>query len=148
MAQQGGYRQPANPAPVSGMGSRSARTDGGVMDPDAPEYGEGVEIQNLTQAAPLTGQGGGVAAPQGGQMPSFVGLGAPSQDSRPVTTGAAAGAGSGPEALGLPMSPGQERQADARALSPSMVQALLAAATRSDATPSFKRLVRQVVAYR
>jgi hypothetical protein len=64
-----------------------------------------------------------------------------------VTAGAAAGAGPGPEALGLPMDKTQESKADVRALDPAMVQALLAAASRPGATPSFKRRVREMTTY-
>ena len=63
-----------------------------------------------------------------------------------MTAGAAAGGGPGPEALGLPQTPTQERRADAQALSPALLNALLAEASRPEATPSFKRRVREVVA--
>lgn len=126
----------------------SARTDGGVMDPNAPAYGENLELQNLTSQAPLAGAAG--ATPPGGgggsvDLSKIVGLGAPSQDQLPVTAGAAAGAGPGPEVLGLPMDPTQERRADARSLSPGLLNALAAEASRPDATPSFKRRVREVL---
>ena len=47
MAQQGGYRQPSNPAPVSGPGALSKRTDGGPIDglkpsTQAPKYMPGL----------------------------------------------------------------------------------------------------------
>ena len=45
---RGGYRQPSNPAPVSGPGALSARTDGGAGSSKQPirripgqAYGEG-----------------------------------------------------------------------------------------------------------
>lgn len=144
----GGARTPSNPAVVSGPGAMSARTDGGVMDPNAPAYGENIELQNLQSAAPLAGTSG--AAPTGGgggAAPArpITPLGAPSADPRPVTYGAAAGPGAGPEALGLPMDPNAERRADARSLSPALLNALLAEASRADATPSFKRRVREVI---
>lgn len=143
----GGYRRPTNPAVVSGPGAHSARTDGGVMDPNAPAYGEGVELENLAAAASMGG-GGGAA---GGGAPAdpfaaLVGLSAPRQTDLPVTAGAAAGAGPGPEALGLPRDPFEEKRADARSLDPAMVNTLVAAASNPDATPSFKRLVREVIA--
>lgn len=146
----GGARTPANPAVVSGPGGASSRTDGGVLNPDAPAYGEGVELQNLQSAAPMAGTSG---APQGGQAPAgpdlsqVVGLSAPSRDSRPVTAGAAAGAGPGPEALGLPQDPTSEAMADVKSMSPAMLNALFAEASRADASPSFKRLVRTVFAH-
>lgn len=143
----GGARTPSNPAVVSGPGAMSARTDGGVLDPDSPEYGEGVEMQNLQMDAPMAGAGGG---PGGGgfaglDASGIVPLNAPGQMGLPVTAGAASGPGPGPEALGLPMDPLDEEKADAAALDPALVQVLLAATTRSDATPSFRRAVRKIV---
>lgn len=146
----GGARTPANPAVVSGPGAMSARTDGGVMNPNSPSYGEGAALESLKQTAPMAGSTGAPAGPQGGGMPidmsRIVGLGAPSQDQRPVTSGAAAGAGPGPELLGLPMDPVSERRADVQSLSPAMINALIASASAEGATPSFKRRVREIFA--
>lgn len=145
----GGARTPSNPAAVSGPGALSARTDGGVMNSAEPEYGERQALENLSSGAPLAGGGGGaVSGPTAGQNPlaSLVGLGAPSQMSDvPVTAGAAAGDGPGLSALGIPQSPGEETRADVRALGEAQIQALIAAAGRDDATPSFRRLVRRVL---
>ncbi len=101
MAGRGGYQAPANPAPVSGPGALSQRTDGGVGQPvrDLPDakYGENKAFTEQQQGAPLAG-----ASPA---MPPIVGLDAPSQ--RPdehVTTGVPVGPGAGPEALG-PVAP-------------------------------------------
>lgn len=146
----GGYRAPSNPAVVSGPGANSARTDGGVMNPNSPAYGEVADVQNLTAAAPLAGTPGAAAqggAPAGVDLSAIVGLGAPSQDpGLPVTAGAAAGDGPGLEVLGLPQDPVAERRQDVKSISPAQLQVLLARASEPDATPSFKRLVRQVVA--
>lgn len=54
---RGGYQRPTNPAPVSGPGSLSRRTDGGPAQaltelPNA-RYGEGSEYMSLQQGAPL-----------------------------------------------------------------------------------------------
>lgn len=118
------------------------------MDPNAPAYGENIELQNLTAAAPMAGASGapsgGAGAPVPLDLSRVVGLGAQSQDSRPVTTGAAAGPGAGPEILGLPTDPVSERRADVQALPPAMVNALIAAASSETATPSFKRRVREI----
>lgn len=150
MSEHGGYRQPANPAVVSGPGAGSARTDGGVMNPNSPSYGEGATLETMRQGAPLAGQGSPAApgaAPQGGSLlDGLTGLSAPSSaPGQPVTSGAAEGAGPGIESLGLPTTPNDERRADAQALGPAAMQALIAATTRADATPSFKRLVRQLL---
>lgn len=109
---RGGYRQPNNPAPVSGPGALSRRTDGGgpgnqqpVRVPTGGSYGEASQLMNLQQQAPLG------ASPGGGDLnlsqllggaESGTPFGAPTdQPSVPVTDGAALGAGAGPEALGL-----------------------------------------------
>lgn len=145
----GGYRQPTNPAPVSGPGAHSARTDGGVLDPKAPAYGETVELENLKAAAPMAGAPGAPAASVGPGIDTsrVVRLGEPSQTDVPVTAGAALGAGPGPEALGLPQDPTEEARADVRTLPPGLLNALVAAATSENATPSFKRRVREVLAH-
>lgn len=56
---RGGYRKPMNPAPVSGPGSLSRRTDGGPADTQAAKYvsglpwGQGQELMNIQQSANL-----------------------------------------------------------------------------------------------
>jgi hypothetical protein len=58
---RGGYRQPNNPAPVSGPGMLSKRTDGGATEGmTQPQqqytgfnYGEGGEIAAQQSSAPL-----------------------------------------------------------------------------------------------
>ena len=53
--QQGGYRQPSNPAPVSGPGALSRRTDGqGARYMAGGEYGEGQEMMDLQTSAPMS----------------------------------------------------------------------------------------------
>ena len=59
MAQQGGYRKPNNPAPVSGPGALSQRTDGGPTQgatyiPGLPQ-GEGQATYDQQVAAPMMG---------------------------------------------------------------------------------------------
>jgi hypothetical protein len=51
MATQGGYRKPGNPAPVSGPGALSRRTDGRVAEGFA--YGMNKQINEQAAAAPL-----------------------------------------------------------------------------------------------
>lgn len=110
-ANNGGYRRPANPAPVSGPGALSQRTDGGpgakaaaVKLPDAG-YGEQKQFQEIQRGAPIAK--GGAADPTAGapQAPVSVpppGLGDPSmRPEQPVTAGANAGAGPGQDVLGL-----------------------------------------------
>lgn len=143
----GGYRPPTNPAPISGPGAMSARTDGGVMNPASPSYGEVADVNSLKQAAPMAPSA--QASPQAAPVDptaSVVGLSAPTQrPDVPVTDGAALGPGQGTSALGIPQSPSQLARADVQALGPGFVQAIIASAQRVDAPPSVKALARAVV---
>jgi len=92
----GGYQPPAKPAPVSGPGALSQRTDGGPGQPvrTLPNagYGESKAFVDQQQGAPLA---------QAPGLPPVVPLDAPSnRPDEPVTTGAPLGPGAGPEALG------------------------------------------------
>lgn len=106
---RGGYRQPAKPAPVSGPGKLSRRTDGGparqpIRALSDAAYGEQATFRADQQGAPMAKA---PSAPQGAPAPAadlsrVVPFGADSQrPGEPVTAGAAAGAGPGLEALGL-----------------------------------------------
>ena len=59
MMEQGGYRKPSNPAPVSGPGSLSQRTDGGPTQPatyiPGLPQGEGQATYDQQIAAPMMG---------------------------------------------------------------------------------------------
>ena len=104
---QGGYRQPANPAPTSGPGALSQRTDGGAVEGlSAPQpkqewsglpYGDNKSVNDQQSAGNLAGTG----IPN---MPApVVPLNAPSQrPNEPVTTGINMGPGAGTEARVLP----------------------------------------------
>ena len=104
----GGYRKPTNPAPVSGPGQLSQRTDGGPQQVQANmtgmPYGENAEFNTMQSMAPMSaspsarsprasarsakGAGGGMSA-----TPLF----APTQrPDEPVTAGAPFGPGDGP----------------------------------------------------
>lgn len=92
MAERGGYRRPSNPAPVSGPGALSARTDGGPGQPVrvAPggEYGERKESEEIQASAPMAAQ------PAPAPAPRPTPLGAPTaRPDEPVTAGADAGPG-------------------------------------------------------
>jgi hypothetical protein len=110
--QHGGYRRPANPAPVSGPGSLSRRTDGGPAAKRAPiqnlpdaGYGEQAEFRSIQQGAPIQK----VAAPDAGapggapaQGPLPPALDAPTgRHDEPVTAGVDMGDGPGSDVLGL-----------------------------------------------
>lgn len=101
----GGYRKPSNPAPVSGPGSLSRRTDGGPQQvaSDLPnaKYGEGQEFSEVQAGAPMSatpgaedmGDGGGVSTPMAPPTP----LTAPTErPNEPISWGASFGPGPGP----------------------------------------------------
>lgn len=113
MASQGGYRPPSNPAPVSGPGALSRRTDGGPASnkqpiqklPDAG-YGEQAEFRGIQQGAAMRNVPapvvGAPSAPPGGAAAAGIPLDAPSaRPGEPVTTGADAGLGIGMKELGI-----------------------------------------------
>ena len=140
----GGYRRPAHPAPVSGPGAHSRRTDGQpIRDlPDAG-YGEQASFQDSQRQAPLPGnpaprQVSGGGAPAG---PPVVPMGAPSgMPGQPVTNGAQYGPGAGPEALGQ-QSPDKLDAATFRKYLPI----LLTVANDPDAPKSTVALVRRLL---
>lgn len=139
MAQHGGYRKPAHPAPVSGPGSQSRRTDGGPSDRQAMRdipnaaYGEQKAMGEIQSGAPMA------AAPA---MPQAVPMGAPTQrPDEPVTAGNPLGAGVGPEAAGVDTR--SIPQQDAAALKDFM-PLLSFMAGLPDATPSTRSLLRRL----
>lgn len=143
----GGYRRPSNPAPVSGPGALSRRTDGrpNVMDPGGLAYGEGKALHELQTSAPM---GAGQPAPDvsGGQPaidPSaLTPLDAPGDHSQPITAGAPVGEGVGPEAIGL-MGGDQEATADLEKLRPYL-PAFIKQADRAETSEAFRRFVRRL----
>lgn len=109
----GGYRQPTNPAPVSGPGMLSKRTDGGAIDGMIPAanrqpqrympdlgYGKGKEMMEQQAGAPM----------QGTPTPSMpapqvrpISLSTPTlRPNEPITTGVDIGPGAGSEAIRMP----------------------------------------------
>ena len=151
MAGKGGYQRPTSPAPVSGPGSLSQRTDGGPADKQAARYisglpyGQGNEMMATQMAAPMeaTSSPSPVSAsqivgqpqqeqPMAEPMP-VVPLDAPDQfPDRPVTHGVDAGAGPGMASLGL-----QSPEAASYKSTKDYIQAL---ARNSDASPALKSL--------
>ena len=105
---RGGYQRPKNPAPVSGPGALSARTDGGAAKPPLPTgqpYGQRQALEQFQASGPMTPPpsppvGGGAppapagAPPTGNPLDAF----APTQrPNEPITAGIPMGAGpSGP----------------------------------------------------
>lgn len=97
---RGGYRRPADPAPVSGPSALSRRTDGGVLQ--GPKqmtgggYGESKNLQELQQGAPMAARSKTTAAPTGGgsNLPTITPLTAPTQrPDEPLTHGMPFGPG-------------------------------------------------------
>ncbi len=100
----GGYRQPMNPAPVSGPGSLSERTDGGAVDGMTQPaqryagfgYGENLALEEQQAGASMAG------TPKM-SFADLVALDAPTQrPDEPLTAGINMGEGPGREALNLP----------------------------------------------
>ena len=87
----GGQRTPANPAPVSGPGALSARTDGGPTAPPPMvgdgSYGDTQDMEQLQSGANM--------------RPPLPGLGDPGSAGVPITQGAEAGPGLGMRAAGI-----------------------------------------------
>lgn len=115
----GGYRRPTNPAPASGPGRLSKRTDGGpgqkLMVANGLDYGERQQTlaqertTPMSQADPISpmdlsapSAGSPATAGPAAQAMDFggVGFGGPStRPNEPITHGVDIGPGAGPEAL-------------------------------------------------
>lgn len=126
---RGGYQQPSNPAPVSGPGRLSRRTDGGPASQTPPPttgmpYGENAELDDIAASAPLAAA-----------SPPSVGFGDPTTaPDEPVTAGNPLGPGPGPEAL-----PAQDAEAD-------YVAALVRYAYAMHPSPQLRGLINQLEA--
>lgn len=95
---RGGYRKPENPAPTSGPGALSQRTDGGPSQgatyiPGMP-YGEGRATYDQQTAAPMAGK----ATPPPMELPTPL-MAPTSRPSEPITAGINMGAGPGSEVM-------------------------------------------------
>jgi len=136
---RGGYQPPGKPAPTSGPGPFSQRTDG----PGQPSrtlanaaYGEQSNFQDI--------QGGAAMADSAQQMPDIVPLGAPTQrPNEPVTAGSPSGPGVGPEAIGMGLSNKDQTQADVRQIA-QYLPSLEKMANQSGVPTSFVRFVKYV----
>ena len=144
MAGKGGYQAPANPAPTSGPGALSQRTDGGPADTQAAQYvsglpyGEGQALMQMQGAAPMA------AAPQMPASAPIVPLNAPTQrPDEPVTAGADAGPGPGMDSLGL----GARDAAASDAFRSTLVSympALMCIAANPNTSPETRNVIRQL----
>lgn len=97
---RGGYKRPNNPAPVSGPGALSQRTDGGATEGFTQgqatytglPYGQNKEINQQQSQAPMSAAS---------IMPDMTSLDMPTmRPDEPVTSGINMGAGPGREAMG------------------------------------------------
>jgi len=152
MAGKGGYQRPTSPAPVSGPGSLSQRTDGGPADKKAARhisglpYGQGNEMMATQMAAPMEATSspspvpasdivGQSTQPMAEPMP-ITPLGAPTQfPDQPVTHGVDAGAGPGMASLGL--QPGVAQQQNAAGVIKAM-------ANTGNASPALQFLAQKI----
>ena len=107
----GGYRRPTNPAPVSGPGQLSQRTDGGPqqvqVNMSGMPYGENAEFNTMQGMAPMSAsptarspRASARSAKSAGGGMSATPLFAPTQrPDEPVTAGAPFGPGDGPSRM-------------------------------------------------
>ena len=94
----GGQRTPSNPAPVSGPGALSARTDGGPtsqpqMVASGGAYGDRKAMEEIQAGADMA------QAPATPRPPALTDPTAYPEE--PITAGAALGPGMGPQAAGI-----------------------------------------------
>lgn len=142
MAQHGGYRQPSKPAPVSGPGAMSKRTDGGQPARYVPgqAYGDGQALLNVQQSAPMAQAPSGPPAADVANLLTQTTNPIPAPTAypnEPFTTGAPVGAGPGPEVLASGGATGPTRQKLMASLPP-----LMRMAEQPDASPELRALVR------
>lgn len=145
--QHGGYRRPSSPAPVSGPGAMSKRTDGRQPVRQLPnaKYGEGAAFEQAQAAAPMSGDlGGGMPTGGGGMGPDLSGIvpmGAESQfPDQPITAGLSGGPGGGPMVPNRPSPLTEDQRARLRSYLPALV--ILASQPNADANT--RQLVRQL----
>lgn len=140
----GGYRRPTHPAPVSGPGKLSRRTDGRQpqMIASGGDYGDRQEMQQIQSGAPMSGDlGSGGMAAQGPDLSNIVPLHADTQ--RPmedITAGMSGGLGPGPSVANMPSPMTDDQRERMRKFLPVLV----ILASRDDADPNTRRLVRQL----
>lgn len=150
---QGGMRRPNNPAPVSGPGALSRRTDGGPQQQTSKmtgmAYGENADYNEMQQAAPMSASGSAKSAAvrsrdartAGKQAASAKPLFSPTdRPEEPVTAGAPFGPGDGPS-----MQPGTGAIAtsDAKGLAKYLPQ-MMTMAGDPNTPDGFKRFVRHL----
>jgi hypothetical protein len=152
MAERGGYRKPTNPAPVSGPGKASRRTDGGPTDmrQNTAEitglgYGENKEVNELQGMAPMSAAPGvptGVPMAPPAPMPMPTPLSAATErPMEPVTAGLPFGPGAGSEVLNIPS---QAMSEEDRQRTLAILGILYEASKKPNATNATLQLIRQL----
>lgn len=147
----GGYRRPAHPAPSSGPGRLSRRTDGRQPQMIAPggDYGDRQQMQQIQSGAPMSGDlgSGGMAAgaaggaPAGPDLSQLVPMDADTQrPAEDIFAGMPGGPGAGPSVLNMPSPLTDEQRERLRRFLPVLV----VLASRDDADQNTRRLVRQL----
>jgi hypothetical protein len=146
----GGKRTPRRPAPVSGPGQLSQRTDGGPQQVQANmsgmDYGDNQAMENLQSSAPMSasrsaGSPRARAREAGSAAQQATQLFSPTQrPDEPLTAGAPFGPGDGP-----PVQPGRMtvNQQDAQMLS-KYLPGLMEMAQAPDTPDGFRRFVRHL----
>lgn len=154
MAGKGGYQRPTSPAPVSGPGSLSQRTDGGPAHKQAAKYisglpyGQGQEMMNIQSSAPME-----ASAPTPTPAPAtqtiaepapVIPLTAPTQNpGEPVTSGVDAGLGPGMASLGLG-SQDVEAENNFKASLAAYMPVLMQIAAQPNTSPETRSVIRQL----
>ena len=142
----GGYRRPTHPAPVSGPGKLSRRTDGRQpqMIASGGDYGDRQEMQQIQSSAPMSGDlgsGGMSARAAGPDLSQIVPMGADSmRPAEDIFAGVSGGPGAGPSVANYPSPLTDDQRERLRSFLPVLV--LLA--SRDDADQNTRRLVRQL----
>lgn len=137
----GGYRPPARPAPASGPGKLSRRTDGQPLAalPDAA-YGEQKTFREQQKQSPMAQAQGGSEGPAISpvDLSRVTPLNAPSEfPDEPITSGVDIGAGPGSGVLPSPYDASLDNLRE-------MLPSLEVAASSPSATPFFRSFVRML----
>lgn len=162
MAGKGGYQRPTSPAPVSGPGSLSQRTDGGPAHKQSAKYisglpyGQGQEMMNIQSSAPMEAStptpnpapASAIASTNGQQTIAepapIVPLSAPTQNpNEPVTSGVDAGLGPGMASLGLG-SQDVEAESNFKASLAAYMPVLMQIAAQPNTSPETRNVIRQL----
>ena len=103
---RGGYQRPSNPAPVSGPGALSRRTDGGPTQGakyiPGGKYGESKALMDAQTAAPMAASRQPSMPQQSAGLSPLTLLTAPTErPNEPPTAGMSFGPGPGLEAVGI-----------------------------------------------